>query len=93
MRRHIAGAARIVILAPRAADVVAFLQQHKRIDPRLPQRDGHGDAGKSSADYRDFIVHRFSKNESVYRLRRSRRCVTARNGNTSILTFTMTSRP
>ena len=52
MRRNVAGTARIVVVAPGPADVVAALQNDKIVDPGLRELDTHADAGKPGTDDR-----------------------------------------
>jgi hypothetical protein len=50
VRRHVAGAAGVAVVAPRAADVVGLLQDDEVLDPGLAQANGHPQPGEAAAD-------------------------------------------
>jgi hypothetical protein len=50
VRGHVAGAARVAVVAPRAADVVGLLQDDEVLDPSLTQSNGHPQPGDAGAD-------------------------------------------
>src|SRR3954462_9611767 len=47
VRGHVARAARIAVVAPRATDVVGLLQHDEVLDPGLAQADGHPQPGEA----------------------------------------------
>src|SRR5439155_1661192 len=47
------GAARVGVVVPRAADVVAALEHHEVVPPLLLQPDRHAEAREPAPDYRD----------------------------------------
>ena len=53
MRRHIAGAARIGVVAPGPADVVGRLEYHEVAPAGLPETDGRPQAAEPGTDHRD----------------------------------------
>ncbi len=58
MGRHVAGRARVGVLAPGAADVVGLLEDGEGIDAGLLEVHAHGDAGEAGADDHDRKVAR-----------------------------------
>jgi hypothetical protein len=50
VRGHVAGAARIGVVAPRAADVLGLLQDDEVLDPGLAQPNGDPQPGEAAAD-------------------------------------------
>ncbi len=55
MRLHVAGAARIVVVAPGAAHIRTALQDLEVLDALLTQLDRHAKAGKAAADDQDLL--------------------------------------
>src|ERR1700722_2877602 len=51
VRGYVARATGIAVVVPGAADVVALLEEQKRIHARFAQLDGHAHPGKAAADY------------------------------------------
>src|SRR6185312_5071934 len=49
VRLHVAGAARVGVVAPDAADVVGALEDEEVLDARLPQADGEAKAAEAAA--------------------------------------------
>ena len=56
VRLDVAGAARVVVVAPGAADGVGALQDQEVVVTRLLQAVGHGQAGEARADDDDVVV-------------------------------------
>ena len=56
VRLHVAGAARVVVVAPGAADVARLLEDDEVVDSRLLQADGHAQAGEAGSDDDDGAV-------------------------------------
>jgi hypothetical protein len=50
MRRHVAGRARIAVVAPDAANVLCPLEDDEVMQPGLLEGHGHADASKARAD-------------------------------------------
>ena len=50
MRGHVAGAARVGVVVPGAADVVAALEHDEVVDALLLEADRHAEAGEAAAD-------------------------------------------
>ena len=56
MRRDVAAAARIGVVAPGAADVAGALEEHEVLLALLPEPDRHPEARETGADDRDANV-------------------------------------
>ena len=57
VRGHVARDARVGVVAPRAADAVAALEQHERLPPVAQQGERHADPGEARTDDRDLDAH------------------------------------
>jgi hypothetical protein len=57
VRRHVAGCARIGVVAPSPAEVVTAVEHDKIVDPHLAHPDGHPDAREAGADDDDRMGH------------------------------------
>jgi len=53
VRRHVAGRARVGVVAPGAADLAGAFEDREGADAPLQQPDRGADAGKARADDRD----------------------------------------
>ena len=77
MRGNIARATGIAVVVPGSTDVVALLEEQKRIHACFAQLDGHAQPGKTAADYEnvDFDFFHLAALGELFRHRRSRYCV------------------
>jgi len=58
MRWHVAGAARVGVVPPGAADVVALLEDHQaQVSMVAAELDGCGETAEAGSDDRDIDVH------------------------------------
>ena len=57
VRGHVARDARVGVVAPRAADAVAALEEHERLPPVAEQGQRHADPGEARTDDRDLDAH------------------------------------
>jgi len=56
MRGHVAGAARIVVVAPTAADIAGLLENDEGGPPRFEKLDHHAEARKTRTDDGDIMI-------------------------------------
>ena len=72
VRRHVAGAARVGVVVPGAADVVAPLEHGEVLDPLLLEADRHAEAGEAAADDRGADVEAVHHRAAIVSRRASR---------------------
>jgi hypothetical protein len=74
MRGNVARTTGIAVVVPGSTDVVALLEEQKRIQARFAQLDGHAQPGKTAPDYEnvDFDFFPLAALVEIFRHRLSR---------------------